>query len=404
MTHPPLSATMGAVSDTDTDTDTTLNEAEPSSPVGEAMAPRMPRVMFMTAWGDRPEVATAIGLARRGCDVHVCAMPDSPNLGKFRAAGLPILTVPMRKRIDFDTIRSVRAALRQGGFDVLHMLHNRAISNGLIAARGLGHLKLIAYRGIVGNLSYLDPTSWMRHLNPRVDRIVCVADAVRDSMLEVGLFGLRLDPGKVVTIHKGHDLAWYDAQPADLSQFGVPVDAFVIGCIANWRPRKGLEVLLKAFASLPDDLSAHLLLAGRMDNPRFAELIRNHPCSDRIHSLGFRNDAPSLIAACDVSVLPTIRREGLPKTVIEAMAYGVTPVVTDCGGSPEIVVDGECGLVVPPGDHAALAAALLELGRNEKLRARLGQAARQRIATDFNIEQTIDKTLALYRSLISDPR
>jgi glycosyltransferase involved in cell wall biosynthesis len=377
-------------------TDSKAGAAGPAQP--------MPRVMFMTAWGDRPEVATAIGLARRGCDVHVCAMSNSPNLDTFRAAGLPVLTVPMRRRVDFATIRTVHDELQRGGFDILHLLHNRAISNGLIAARGLPHLKVIAYRGIVGNLSYLDPTAWLRHLNPRIDRIVCVADAVRDSMLEVGLFGLKLDPDKVVTIHKGHDLAWYDAQPVDLTRLEIPEGAFVIGCVANWRPRKGLEVLLRAFASMPDDLPIHLLLAGHMDSRRLAARVRRHRFADRIHNLGFRKDAPSLIAACDVSVLPTVKREGLPKTVIEAMAYGVAPVVTDCGGSPELVVDGESGLVVPPGDDEALAAALLGLYHDEKLRFRLGQAARLRIAGDFNVEQTIDRTLALYRSLVSSER
>jgi len=75
----------------------------------------------------------------------------------------------------------------------------------------------------------------------------------------------------------------------------------------------------------------------------------------RCHFLGHREDALAIVGACDATVLPAIKREGLPKTVIESMALGVVPIVTRTGGSPELLVDGESGLVVPPGDAAALA-------------------------------------------------
>jgi glycosyltransferase involved in cell wall biosynthesis len=380
-----------------------VNEpVHPDVQAGTPVSRNAPRVLCVTAWGDRPEVATFIGLKERGCEVRVCAMPSSPNLDTFERAGLPVLKLPLRHRVDLPTIRALRAELLRGRYDVLHMFHNRAISNGLIASRGVRELKIVVYRGIVGNTSYLDPTAWLRHLHPRVDRVVCVAEAVRESLLDVGFLGLKLPPHKLVTIHKGHDLSWYSAQPVDLAQFGIPRDAFVIGCIANWRPRKGLEILLDAFAALPERLPVFLLLAGRMESPGLIRAVERNPRRDRIRYLGFRNDAPSLIAACQVAVLPTTRREGLPKTVIEAMAYGVAPVVTDCGGSPELVVDRQCGLVVPPGNASALSAALYELYCDTALRERLGRAARERIANEFNITRTIDRTLALYRELLDE--
>ena len=119
-----------------------------------------------------------------------------------------------------------------------------------------------------------------------------------------------------------------------------------------------------------------------------------------IHVLGYRNDAPALTAACDVFVLPSTKREGLARSLIEAMAYGVAPVVTDCGGSPELVVDGVSGIVVPVRDVPALAAALKRLHDDPELRRRMGAAARERIRNDFRIEDTIAKTLELYRSLV----
>ncbi len=142
-----------------------------------------------------------------------------------------------------------------------------------------------------------------------------------------------------------------------------------------------------------------------MDEPALTRRIAASTARRRIHVAGFRADAPALTAACDVFVLPSRKREGLARSLIEAMAYGVAPIVTDCGGSPELVVDGECGIVVPVDDVAAIAAAIRQLREDPELRARYGQAARQRIGTRFRIDDTIRQTADLYRELVrSAPR
>jgi glycosyltransferase involved in cell wall biosynthesis len=228
-----------------------------------------------------------------------------------------------------------------------------------------------------------------------------VADAVREFFLEMRPRFLRLPPERLVTIYKGHSLDWYRAAPADLATLGIPADAFAIACVANYRPRKGIEVLVDAFPRL--QARAHLLLiGGGMDAPQLARRIAASEAKARIHVLGYRSDAPALTAACNVFVLPSTKREGLARSLIEAMAYGVAPVVTNCGGSPELVVDGVSGIVVPVNDTAALAAAIRTLHDDEALRARLGAAARERIGRDFRIEDTVAKTLALYRSLAAE--
>ncbi len=116
----------------------------------------------------------------------------------------------------------------------------------------------------------------------------------------------------------------------------------------------------------------HLLLVGRMDAPRLQARIAASPVRERIHVPGHRDDAPALVAACDVFALPSVKREGLARSLIEAMAYGIAPVVTDCGGSPEVVVDGRSGIVVPVHDSAALARAIARLYENPELRRQLG--------------------------------
>jgi glycosyltransferase involved in cell wall biosynthesis len=151
---------------------------------------------------------------------------------------------------------------------------------------------------------------------------------------------------------------------------------------------------------LPQDLPVHLLLVGNMESPDLDRIIAGLPVPARVHRIGYRRDAPAFAAASDVFVLPSTIPEGLPRSVIEAMAYGRACIVTNFGGGAELVVDGVSGLQVPPGDSAAIAAAITRLYENPGLRENLGRAGRERIATSFNIEQTIDETLELYQELV----
>src|SRR5688572_22998539 len=363
------------------------------------MAERM-KALCITEDPDRPTTATFVGLNDAGVDITVIC-PAGERRDWLQAQGVRVLDLPFRKRLDRDAVRLLRAELEKGRYDVLHLFSNKALQNGLAASRGLP-VKIVAYRGIVGNVSFFSPVSWLRFLNPRIDRIVCVADAVRDYFLRMRPKFLRVPAERLVTIHKGHSLDWYQAAAADLKSVGVPAQAFAIACVANYRPRKGIEVLVDALGRLPDTVRPHLLLiGGGMDAPRLKRRIAASAAAPRIHVLGYRKDAPALTAACDLFVLRATKRESLARSLIEVMAYGVAPIVTDCGGSPELVQHGASGLVVPVADAAALAAAIRTLHDDPALRAKLGAGARERIGRDFRIEDTIAKTLALYRSLAS---
>ncbi len=340
-------------------------------------------------------------MRRAGIDLAIVCPKSTPGHRDLSQAGVPLVDIELRSRFDTAGTRALRAELERGGYDILHVLGNKALQNGLRASRGLA-VRIVAYRGIVGNVSFLSPISWMRFLNPRIDRIVCVADAIRDHFLEMRPAMLRIPQERLVTIYKGHSLDWYEDPPADLVELGIPREAFVIGCVANYRPRKGIEVLVAAMDELPEDWGVHLLLVGNMNAPALDRKIAASSAAARIHRVGYRADAPALSAACDVFVLPSIKREGLARSVIEAMAFRVPPIVTDSGGSPELVVDGVSGVVVPVRDAGAIGRAIRRLYENPELREEMGDAARRRIGSSFRIEDTIEQTMALYRSLVSD--
>lgn len=345
----------------------------------------------------RPEAEWFIGLQNAGFRMTVMTESDSVYAERMRNAGIEIIPFEVSRKFSLATIRRIRRVLRDGRYQILHLFNNKAITNGIIAAYGRS-VKVITYRGQTGNIKRRDPTCYLTHLNPRVDCITCVADAVRDDLLENGV-----PAEKLVTVYKGHDIRWYDnTRQEDLGSLGIPGDAFVIGCVANNRPRKGVPVLIESSRHLPAGSRVHFVLIGNgMAGAGVKSLVAESPLAANFHLIDYRDNVLELIASCDATVLPALRREGLPKTVIESMALGVTPIATRTGGTPELIIDGECGLVVPPGDAPALAAAIRRLENNPDENAAMGHRARERIRTHFNVQQGIEALAKLYESLAS---
>ncbi len=346
----------------------------------------------------RPEAEMVIGLKRQGLDIEVMTPADCEYAQRMAAAGIPIHDHLPRRKLSLESIRRIRTVLRSGGHRIAYLFNNPAIANGLQAARGLP-VSIVTYRGQTGNLHRHDPFAYLTHLHPRVDRIVCVANAVRDDLRRV-----LWRPEKAVTIYKGHDIRWYAGiEAVDRKRLGIPPQHCLVVCVANNRPRKGVPVLLDAIERLPADVPLSLLLVGGgMDSPPMRARIAGSRLESRVRLFGHRDDVLGIVAAADIAVLPSLRREGLPKTVIEAMALGVPPIVTRSGGSAELVAEGRSGLIVPPGDVAALAAAIEQLARDPDTRRQMGAAARDKLIRDFNIEDSIQRHLALFRELMRE--
>lgn len=339
---------------------------------------------------------------KAGVDITVITWPDTSNCKALMAAGVPTIPYFLKGKISPSCIRFMRDELKRGQYGILHMLDKRATMNGLFASIGL-NLKLIAYRGIVGNQSYLDPQSWLYLLNPRIDRIICVCEAIRQNLLQLGMPGVRMRRDVPVTIHKGHNPDWYQPPYEDLAQYGIPPGAFVVACTARGVPRKGIPVLLDAINGLPPDLNIHFLFAGtHMDNPRHQKLVAANRYADNIHLHGFLKRMPWTLPNCDITVLPSLRREGLPRAIIEAMIGGVVPIVTDSGGSPDLIVEGESGFIVPPGEAQPIADRIIQLYNDRELHAQMSAAAHERIRKEFTVEKTARKTTALYEEMLAE--
>ncbi|WP_353953337.1 glycosyltransferase [Knoellia sp. S7-12] len=192
-----------------------------------------------------------------------------------------------------------------------------------------------------------------------------------------------------------------DARGRLRSELGVATDEVLSLTVANLRSNKDYPNLLRA-ARLALDLEPRLRFAAVGQGPLVDEVAALHTSlglGDRFQLLGFRRDVHDLMAAADVFTLASAH-EGLPVAVMEAFAGGLPVVATAVGGLPHQVTDGVEGLLVPPGDSHALAAALVTVARDDDLRQRMGAAARAR-AADYDIRRAVAAQEQVYAALVS---
>ena len=353
------------------------------------------RVLMVTGRSDRPEAHCIAGLHRDGVEIRLLGDTTGPYFGILQTAGVAADHLVIPHRASIPAILAIRRAIRTFRPDVVHVFTNKALACSIPALLG-SRARLVCYRGTTGHLSAWDPGSWFSYRHPRVAAVIGVSDAVRDYVRTVRR------PDQVLTIRKGHDPAWYAAPvPADLTEFGVPRGAFVVGMVANMRRLKGAHVLVEALRQLPPELGVHVLLVGQIRDPEVEAALRDSTLVGRLHATGFRSDATRLMSGFTVSVMPSLEREGLPKAVVESMAQGIPAVVSSAGGLPELVEDGVCGRVVPPGDAAALAAALCEMAADPELVRRMGRQSLAQIKTKFSVTGMQAETRALYERLLA---
>ncbi len=189
------------------------------------------------------------------------------------------------------------------------------------------------------------------------------------------------------------------------ASWGLPRGIRSIGSVGHLRKEKAYEVLIEAAALLRDrGVGPNVLIAGEgLERERLESLIAARGLEGQVRLLGARSDVPDLLAALDVAVCCS-EFEGGPLSVMEYMEAGLPVVASDVGGLPELVVDGESGILVPPRDPAALAAALGELIGDPAARRRMGERGRELRRERWSLDAWAERIEALYLELLSRPR
>ena len=323
--------------------------------------------------------------------------PVAQLVRAFLANGVPTFELAINMDLDPWLVGRLARLVRSRGAHAVHTHGVHADLYGRLCLQGLDGMLLLQTRHNDDRFRRL----WiMRLLNQwlarRCVRIIAISDAVREFVCAVE----GIPPRKVERIYYGLDAAPAPQSVADLRTelgwAGVPL----IGFVGRLTGQKGVDVLLNAFAIVHRALpTARLLLIG--DGPQraaLAALAGGLQISAAVHFAGWREDARAQMAALNVLAIAS-RWEGFGLVTLEAMQAGVAVVASRVSALPEIVLDGETGLLVPAANAAKLAAALLALLQDPQRAMQLGENGRLRAAQFFTVKQMAVQHAALYPSL-----
>jgi len=356
------------------------------------------------------------GQAARGHEPSVVYLKGEGTLADdFRAAGAGAV-----ERIGAHPLRLARRA-RQA--DLVHSHLLKADMLTALVARVVGFSgRLVSSKHNDEQVLKRPLVSFVHGVLGRIPRrTIVLSDHVGRFFVEHG----RLDPERIVRIYYGLDPAPFERaveaaltrRPALRAELGLGTSDLVFTCVARFAPQKAHDVLLRAFRRARDERGPdrhqdrgtelpqlRLLLVG--DDPfgdgrvRAEALARELELGDAVVFAGIRRDVPDVLAASDVFTMSSLW-EGLGLVFLEAMATGLPVLASGVSAVPEVVVDGETGVLVPPSDVPALAAGLLELAGDAERRDTLGAAGRLRVAERFAIDRMVDETLAVYAAVLA---
>jgi glycosyltransferase involved in cell wall biosynthesis len=361
-------------------------------------------------------------MAEKGHQPVVCSFKDGPLRTEIEGAGIPVEILPERHYsflalpqfiLEWIEIRkNLLALIKKYRIDVIqtHILQSLDFLVATISTNNqrpaifwtiqnekfsLQIEDLPRHRWLLGIKRYIYRLLFKRAIH-KIDGLIAVSEQVKQALIDY----VKPAEQKITVICNAVDVERYQNIRDDLKireSLGIGEDSCVALVVAILKVQKGHKYLIDAAAELiPEYPKLHFLLAG--DGILREELVAHTNTlgiQNHVHFLGNRKEIPELLAGSDYFVLPSLW-EGLPLALIEAMASGLPIVATNVSGSKQVMIDGQTGLLVPPGDSHELALALRQLISQPQLSREMGDAARRRIEESFNAEKQTEEHIDLY--------
>lgn len=360
-----------------------------------------PLTILHTEWSDgwggqeRRIFAEMLGMQARGHRLILAARPTCALAREAAARGIAVVHVPFRGKFHWASIRQLKTLMQQEKVDVCNTHSGIDSWVGALAARWAGvalvrtrHLNLPLHR------------TWYNFVHFLAARIVTCGEAMRQNLIHTHGF----PPAQLASIPTGIDFSRFrpTRTRAEVRQaLAVPETAYLVLMVAVIRGVKRHEVAVRGFARfLAHRPDAVLVLAGegpmQIDMERLCDQLG---IRDKVRFLGQRSDVPDLMQAADVQIL-TSDSEGVPQAVTQGLGMGLPVVATAVGGVPELVIDGETGLLIPKEQPEALAAALQRLSDDPALAQRLGEGGRLHALGRYSLEAMLDATESVYAQVL----
>lgn len=330
-------------------------------------------------------------------DASVVSLSPGSAVGKLQRAGIPVVVIDDPD--DAVAVGGLAVYLAGVRPDVLHNHMYRAELVGTRAAIALEKIGLrrpyVVSTVHSSRVRSAEDREQLRRLTPHMDRLIAVSRAMERKIVDEGR-----DTAPVTLVYNGVDLERYDHQEPCCTlrdDYGMEPGSQIVGVVARLEPEKGHVTLLNAWPTVLRSVpNAYLLVVGegsrREGLERQAAELR---IAHRVVFTGRRDDVPAVTAAFDVAVLPSYREaQGL--TILEAMALSRPVVASNVGGIPEMVEDGVTGLLVPPDDPDALAAAIVRLLLDHSLADTIARAGHDLVHDRFCVELMVKAIETIY--------
>jgi glycosyltransferase involved in cell wall biosynthesis len=344
--------------------------------------------------GQNQVLLTVTGLEELGHPAFLVAN-QAGELKRRAREGLRFLGFNPRSEFDVHAAWQLARILGDVQADVLHAHDPMGVALAAMALRMNTKLAkqplVVASRRVDFHLKRHAFSKWKYQ---QIDVFIAASRLIASMLKDDGIPADRVE-----VVHDGVNVGYIDKQPAvdARATFWVPHGAPLVGNVAALVPHKGQRHLVAAAARVVRELpDARFLILGEGELREALERqIRDLGLERHVLLGGFRPDVLGLVKSLDFVVMSSVT-EGLGSAILEAMTCGKAVVGTTAGGIPEAVVDGETGLLVPPHDEAALAAAIVRLLGDPGLRDRLGAAGRVRVEREFSVEKMVAKTVDVY--------
>ena len=358
------------------------------------------------AGSERHLLALLPVLAQSGVEVRMLVLASGDFqrfLTPLTDAGIDTATIPAGPDVNPLLIARVTQEVKRYRPDIVHthLIHGDVY--GQLAAAIAGPRGVSSVHSTPSFARKQPYLAALRRAHRRAKRTIAISEHVRRFLTDLRI----AKPEAVRVVHYGIDSSEWVLGDAERvrarEELGVKAGEVAIGMAARLVPIKGHDLLLDAFAqAIPRAGSLRLLLAG--DGPLRQSLERKaNECfrGDSVRFVGHLRNLTPFMNACDLMVFPTeAPGEGFGLAALEAMAASRPVIATAVGAFPEIVKEGETGYLIVPGARKELAQALVALGKDPALRARLGSSGRLRAKQAFSLQTMADRTLSVYREAI----
>jgi glycosyltransferase involved in cell wall biosynthesis len=338
------------------------------------------------------------GLLEEGVDVELAAPPGSAIYERTREFGVPFHPVSISGGVDVVSAWQLRGVIRRHGFRFVHSHASHAHGIAFMACAAIAP-DLRPFQVVSRRVDFAVATNSLSGLKYRrgADLYLAISSGVRNVLIECGIA-----PERIRLVPSGIDLEKFTHVGANdyvKKEFGIADDTFVVGNVAALAPHKSQADFIRAARIVADRFpGTRFLIVGEGKLRRSLEsLVQKLGLGNDVVLTGFREDPLEILSTFTCFVLSSYL-EGLGTSVMDAQAMGVPVVATRTGGVPDIVEDGVTGLLVPPRDPQALAAAIGRLLDDENLRQGLAKQSLE-CSRGYDYRQMVYKTLDAYREL-----